>query len=586
MRIWGFIVATLAAIVLPVAAGPIAYADVNDFTIGDYDIVFRLGVDGDGRSTLKTTETITAEFPMIDQNRGIERAIPLDYDGHPTKVSVKAVTDENGRERTYTTYTDEFGNLVVRIGSPDKYVYGTQTYRIEYTQRDVTRTFADTSADEFYWDTNGTGWKVPIKNLSVATILDSKAASAFNGNSSCYVGGAGSTERCELESNGDTFTTTASGLAPGENVTIALGFNQGTFAAYQQSTFEKLFGWWVVAQVSLTFIALLIGIGFAIWRQRMLDRTSELGTIVAEYLPPPTASVSTSAQVMGISRTVTAAQLIDLAVRHYVKLYQTKDKTLFKPAEYEVELIKNPADLKWEERELLQDSFLQGTSVTVGQRLELSSLRNNTSYYQRLRSNASLLETKIQREYGIRYDDDYRAGKIKRFAKVLGVVGVLLLSPSILFVALIVWMLSRHAWTFTDEGLSLKRYLMGLKQYISVAEEQRLQMLQSPEGAAKTGGADGAQLIRLYERVLPYAVLFGQEKQWNQQIGALYEQSGTQPDWYSGATGAYSAAAFSSAMSGITASSNYGASSSSSSGGSSGGGSSGGGGGGGGGGGW
>ena len=115
-------------------------------------------------------------------------------------------------------------------------------------------------------------------------------------------------------------------------------------------------------------------------------------------------------------------------------------------------------------------------------------------------------------------------------------------------------------------------------------------MLQSPESVEKVQTVAGdpinmTQLVKLYERVLPYAVLFGQEKEWNKRLGAFYEQTGTQPEWYSG-MGVYNAAAFSSAMSGLTTATNYASSSSSSSGGSSGGGSSGGGGGGGGGGGW
>jgi uncharacterized membrane protein YgcG len=141
----------------------------------------------------------------------------------------------------------------------------------------------------------------------------------------------------------------------------------------------------------------------------------------------------------------------------------------------------------------------------------------------------------------------------------------------------------------TDEGLALRRYLLGLKMYISVAEEERLKMLQSPEGAEKSGvnANDPGQMVKLYERVLPYAILFGQEKEWNQRLGQLYESAHTTPDWYSGASlMAFNAAAFTSSMNSLTTSISSSGASSSSSGGSGGGGFSGGGGGGGGGGGW
>ena len=112
-------------------------------------------------------------------------------------------------------------------------------------------------------------------------------------------------------------------------------------------------------------------------------------------------------------------------------------------------------------------------------------------------------------------------------------------------------------------------------------------MLQSPEGVEKIGSSDPgdpAQLVKLYEKALPYAVLLGQEKEWTKRIGDYYEASDSSPNWYSGNT-AFNAAVFATAMSGFTSSVSA-TSASSSSGGSSGGGSSGGGGGGGGGGGW
>lgn len=116
-----------------------------------------------------------------------------------------------------------------------------------------------------------------------------------------------------------------------------------------------------------------------------------------------------------------------------------------------------------------------------------------------------------------------------------------------------------------------------------MAEEERLKLLQSPEGAEKVGEvSDTGVRIKLYEKVLPYAIMFGQEKKWAQQLGALYEQTGTAPDW-SPASTAFSAAMFSSMMSDVNSGVSSASSYSASSGGSGGGGSSGGGGGGGGG---
>src|SRR5690606_10112478 len=122
----------------------------------------------------------------------------------------------------------------------------------------------------------------------------------------------------------------------------------------------------------------------------------------------------------------------------------------------------------------------------------------------------------------------------------------------------------------------------GLTDDLRLAEQDRLNYLQSPQGALRTPVATGDkhELIRLNERLLPYAVLFGQEKKWAAELGKYYEDLGENPSWYAGST-AFNAAVFSSSIGGIGSS--VASSFSSSSGGSGGGGSSGGGGGGGGG---
>jgi uncharacterized membrane protein len=85
--------------------------------------------------------------------------------------------------------------------------------------------------------------------------------------------------------------------------------------------------------------------------------------------------------------------------------------------------------------------------------------------------------------------------------------------------------------------------------------------------------------VVLYERILPYAMLFNLEKTWNKVLEAVYQEAGVTPDWYIG-TGSFSASDFSKSMSDFSSSSSSSSSSGSSGGGSSGGGGGGGGGGG------
>jgi uncharacterized membrane protein len=122
---------------------------------------------------------------------------------------------------------------------------------------------------------------------------------------------------------------------------------------------------------------------------------------------------------------------------------------------------------------------------------------------------------------------------------------------------------------------------------MKLAEEDRLNFSQGLNTAERVKAGDGtsADKIKLFERLLPYAMLFGLEKQWSKQFADLYK---TQPDWYAGNVNAFSAAHLGDSMSSLNSASVASFSAPGSSGGSGfgGGGFSGGGGGGGGGGGW
>lgn len=557
--------------------------DVNNFVITDYDISYNLGRDQENRSILTTNEVITAEFPGFDQNRGIERFIPSEYDGHSTSLNITSVTKQDGTPWNYTTYkSGEF--TVLRVGDADKYVQGTQTYIIEYKQRDVTKFYASTEADEFYWDTNGTDWRVPINSLNVTLDVDEELESNLNNDSYCYAGQIGSTASCELTKQDGTFTTSANNLAPGENVTIATGFNPGTFAEYSRSLGETILALWLLFQF-LMILPAMIMFGYIVYKyNKFSERRGEIGTIIPEYLPPKGASVQVSGLMIN-SRSAFSAQLIDWAVRHYAKIYEVKPKSFFKRGQYEFEIIKPVDKLPAEEKELLTDLF--GTLPSVGMKFNTKDIHNNHVVSSRFIDNPKKLKKLVRGEYNLRSKNPEKSAWFKRW-NILLLPALLLLNIPLLGILLLTNILRFTLYPLTDKGLEVYSYLQGLKLYISVAETERLKMLQSPEGAAKVSvdTADSKQLIKLYEGVLPYAILFGQEKQWNKQLGVLYETSNTQPVWYAGHSGVFTAAAFSSAVSGLTTTVNSSAASSSASGGSSGGGSSGGGGGGGGGGGW
>ena len=573
----------------------------DNFTITKYAVDMELGRDSEKRSTLKTKLTITANFPP-EQNHGLAPEFVTQYKGHHTSFALGSVQDEHGNDYEYS-----WSGNTLRIGNKDTYVSGSKTYVITYTQRDVTWNYGDTQKNEFYWDVIGTSWRVPISNATATLKLSPELAAISRTTPQCYTGKQGSRTTCTVTSPSvDTITASVGYLAPYAGMTLAVGFPQGTFAEYKktpgegfQERLEALLP--LIFFVSMLVLGLVSSVVYWLY-QRAIGRSKELGTIVPEYLPPPSTSVTTAAEIVRPFRMVKgsamAAQMIDWAVRHYIRLIEVKPKTFFSRAQYELEVVKDVSSLHPEEQEILGDIF--GHLPAVGERINLKTLRNNTSYAFRLSDNAKKLDELIDHTYKLR--DTSRKGT-RGFRILAGVLGtlVLLLCAATMFVpflsglqflffpgVFIVIIIGKlgFAKPLSDKGLALRRYLLGLKMYIRYAEADRLRLLQSPETAEKVDIGDHAQLVKLYERVLPYAVLFGQEKQWSQQLGQYYEEVGTQPDWYAG-HGAFNAAMFVSSMSSLSSSTSVGSSDfSSSSGGSTGGGFSGGGGGGGGGGGW
>src|SRR5690606_19474130 len=75
----------------------------------------------------------------------------------------------------------------------------------------------------------------------------------------------------------------------------------------------------------------------------------------------------------------------------------------------------------------------------------------------------------------------------------------------------------------TGAGALIVEHLQGLREYIRLAEADRLRMLQSASGAERSDADAGpGDVVRVYERLLPYAVLFGLEREWQAELSRYY----------------------------------------------------------------
>lgn len=561
-----------------------ARAGVQDFSFSSYEADYYLSRDTESRSVLQVREKLVAQFPEYDQNHGIERAIPMTYDGHSVNLRIASVTKPGGAPWNYTIY-NTYNNLVLRIGDANTYVRGEQTYIIDYTVRDVTKAFEN--GDELYWDTNGTEWSQPFYTNTTRIHIAQELTPYLSGQSICFSGAAGSTsQNCTIDTqnvSGETVitTTATTPLQPGENVSVVVGFQPGTFAAYKSPplTIWQIVLFFVVIPIGYILLPILLLV-WAIrqWRRHGRDKVRR-STVVPQYLPPKGVSTIRSDIMLHTRMTpkAIAATIVDLAVRHYLKIYQV-DKT-----DYELELVKAPTELTADDRTVV--NLLFGTEQVIGSRI---ALKDKTKLYTQVDDIGKAAYTAAIAD-GLMIDTRAEQKRMQWVGGSAVVLGIFTLNIGLLCMGIVTLVFASNMPARSQSGVELHTYLDGTKMYMQVAEADRLRALQAPDTATKIDISDKSQLVKLYERLLPLAMLYGIEKQWARQFASLYTaESG--PDWFAGNSNTFNAVVFAGALasfgSNVTLNTFSAPTNSSGSGFSSGGGFSGGGGGGGGGGGW
>ena len=562
--------------------------NVNDFSFDSLDVQYTLGRADDGTSTLLVEETFVARFPDYDQNRGMRRSIPDSYLGAPLNPELISITDGEGNPReSETNSEDGYYSMTSRA---DDYVRGAQTYVFTYTLENVTRFFGDTGVDELYWDVNGTEWQQDFGRVSVHLVVPPELAGSLAGAQSCYLGYEGSGDTCGIfvdaaAVGSATFEATAGPVFAYQTMTIAVAFEKGTFTPFDPSYLASPWGW----LNGIAGLGVLAALVFAIvTRIRHLRDEPGRPTIIAEYTPPSGIDALESAVLLGRTTKAIPAEVLEQAVVGSIRIVEGERK-FFGGVKLKAQLI-DPSRADGDGRLLLSGlfPFLQpGTEYEFGSTdTRFSSAAQNIIKL----ANAELVRRGLRKQV----PKTVRAwpvllamatGALVFLTAMLALgsavdplVPILLIVGSGLVLFVVIALISRVP--LTAAGAEVRDHLKGLQEFIEWAEADRIRMLQSPAGAERVriDPRNPAEMLKLYEVLLPYAVVFGQEKQWAEHLAVLYGTESS-PGWYAGTHG-FSAGSFSSGISSLSASS---ASSSSTSGGSSGGGSSGGGGGGGGG---
>jgi len=495
-------------------------------------------------SSIDVKETIKYYFP--DARHGFYRYIPYYYHDDKTNQNFQtpieniAVTDE--KNQLYIFSTSKEGNSIkIKIGDPNQTITGEHTYIISYKVLGVINYFDD--HDELYWNVTGNEWQVPIGKVTARIILPD----GINYNSlqlACYTGATGSKEQnCQK-----SYETGRADFSAEEGpLTIVVGINKGILQVlprqYEQpSAFSKI--WDKIHYESIWFllIPILVLIFLLIRYFRSGKDPQGRGTIAPEFEPPDGLLPGEMGTLIDekTDRTDITATIIDLAVRGFLKIRERK-AGIFGDKKYSLIKVKE-ADSNFQEYE---KTIFKG--IFAGKKeVDLEDIHET---FAKKISDASekLYQRLIERKYFLKNPDKTRRGScllglgIALFSAFFLWIFSVLLAFSGFVSGILVMFFARSVPKKTREGVIIKEKSLGFKEFLFRAERYRVKWQEKEN---------------VFEKYLPYAMIFGIAGKWAKNFQDLYKKP---PNWYEGDFTTFNTVVFASSLNsfGSTASSSY-----------------------------
>lgn len=400
---------------------------------------------------------------------------------------------------------------------------------------------------------------------STSSFSSDTAADSATGGVACYTGYTFSdNQNCTITPlvDGYSFTATTR-LYPGENLTLYIPLSVDAFTLPVYTVTIKDFLPYIFWGVVILLAGTLIGVSLYRHHKFTGENRKYYKSLLkpVQYLPPSGITVSQAAQLTLLKKIKPGAvnTLLELAVNHKIELIKGEPTGIFQKSTWQIR-IKNLEGLSKSEKALLQLASDADAEPQVG---DLITLQTHTASARRaalatlahsddevalrklklLKSKAALKKNKVNNLFApmflvvstmfimpiFIYAYEAIFGEISMLALVtlMGLIVLILITAS----SITNGSNSKYA-KLTRQGIEMAAYLDGLREYISLAEAERLQVLQSVQGA----DTSPAGVVKLYERLLPYAALFGYETSWLKTMSRYYEDLRTAPTWCASTT--------------------------------------------------
>ena len=535
---------------------------------------------------LLVTESIRVQAEGRDIRRGILRDFPTTYsraDGTRVEVGfdVQSVT-RDGRPEMFTTERLRNG-VRVRIGRADQtLIHGPHDYVITYRTTRQIGFFP--SFDELYWNATGNGWTLTIDSAEARITLPEPVP--FE-QTALYTGLQGSRDRNARvveERPGRIVFRTTRPLPPNNGLTVAASWQKGVVTPPTRT--EQTRDWlWDNLPLVVSIAGGLLVLAYYWFAWMRVGRDPPRGVIIPLFGPPEGMSAAAVRYVkqMGFDQRTYTAALLDLAVHGRLKISENgKQTTLF--------LNKAGTEIGPPERSAEAALFLNTPSIVltnaqhsrIGKSQSVLTERLEKAYGYLFNLNtewaglglllwigvAALtllatiyvydVEEGIGRMFGLAFALPavsalailIRSGMQRRLswwqmvlfggvALVFGLVGLaqvvsmasrwVELLPVVIVVGLAPLVALGFSWLRAPsvKGRQILDQIEGFRDYLGVAEEERLEYLHPPEKTPE-----------LFERFLPYAVALDVENRWAARfagvLAAAAAAGAATAAWYSG----------------------------------------------------
>lgn len=505
----------------------IAPLSIKAEEIKNFSSQIKINQDG----TINVTEKIEYDFGYLNRH-GIYRIIPfikINKDNKKYQLDYRRFTVEDTTGSPYRyTKTTENNNIKLKIGDPNSTITGAHTYIIKYNVAGALAYFSD--HDELYWNITGDDWTIPILNTTSEVVLPvniSQSDIKFI----CYTGYFGSmTSDCTSSfQNARVNFQSDKPFQAGEGMTISISFPKNIVSVLEPKPYvpfwETLLG---------KIISVFIGIGILIlalfwylvypiwlpikWYLNGRDPTTNSGPVQAWYDPPRLKAdrpldvktnrfltpvetgtlIDERVQMRDISGTI-----INLAQRGYFKIVEKKKGDFY--------FVSPESHRKWDEGGQPKDHLLPFEKKLISSFFkEGNELRlKEAKLYDTLEEIKKMIYADLVMNRFFPKDPN----KIRIYYNAIA--GIALFTFN-LPLALFSFLFGSNMPKKTVIGVQATNVAQSLKNFLTSQQRQL-------EFQAKN------QVF--FEKLLPYAVVFGVERVWAERFKDIHMNP---PDWYQG----------------------------------------------------